>query len=615
MKKFLWLIFLALYGVNAFPVYYPPSSFSLEKSTSVGKATYVLQYSLKFKNSSKQKDYDVDDRIVQVGDKYVKDYSHIIFYYDSLTTENDRKGLDSPGNQNHVFPYELLIDVKARQCDMKYRLPLNGGTLCYHSELPQLEWTFLPDSTSQILGYTCCMAKTYFAGRNYVAWYAVDIPIPYGPYKFSGLPGLIMKIEDASRQFIWELVGMQNQTTPIAVYQYEGEQKCTEQEARNTIGRAQRNPVRFLEQLGRRCFFQSADGRVRPSTSVSNIPDNDYEPLEIKSVNARTEENSVKMIPLSVDSMPKAKVIQEMQIVDNRLCLIYEHPARWGSQLLRTFRIVEPEKKLVFDYEYLRNPAKSNGIDYPLLFEDSAKHSYIADKTYPLVYKMDFDQRLMQNTHQFLVSTKSKVPYAIALHADAAYRCSDDESYFVGRQPKNGCLALYQSLVDSVSAKIKEVGRLCYSSKYPAWTVNFGKSVFSPENHKLAHGFYLFPAIQLIDWKTGQSSLVKLAECDWKQLKLTVGDVWDVNPMQVKDVTATRQKVYALWWGRRNAAMNALRLKNRAQCKLVVFDWKGQQMKTYVIPQYLSAITALADDELIATDGKRFYLLVLPGEE
>ena len=330
---------------------------------------------------------------------------------------------------------------------------------------------------------------------------------------------------------------------------------------------------------------------------------------------ARIEDKSVRIIPLSVDSMPKVKVIQKMQIVDNRLCLIYENPTRWGSQLLRTFRIMEPEKKLVFDDEYLRNPAKSNGIDYPLLFEDSAKHSYIADKTYPLVYKMNFNQHLMQNTHQFLVSAKSKVPYAMAQHADAAYRCSDNESYFVGRQAKNGCLALYQSLVDSTFSKIKEVGQLCYSPRFPAWPINFGKSVFSPENHKLAHGFYLFPAVQLIDWKTGQSTWVKLAECDWKQLKLTVGDVWDENPMQVKDVTATRQKVYAILWGRSNASMNALRQKNRAQCKLVAFDWKGQQMKTYTIPQYISAITALTDDELIATDGKHFYLLVLPAEK
>lgn len=276
-------ILLSLLGVmfcNLIFAQYPSSPFSLEKFKQIDNSTCELQYTLKFKKNYNQKAYDVDDRIVQIGNHVIKDYSKIIFYFDSLATENNRKGKDTPGNQNAVFSYELFNDLRQRNCCVKYRMPLNGGTLCYNMKLPLLDWTLIPDSTKEILGYACNMAKTNFAGREYVAWYTVDVPLPYGPYKFYGLPGLVIKVEDSTHLYSWELKGIRNVVRPIDLYTYEGEQKCSEQDAFKTIDRIEKNPIRFLEQMGRHMYIQGADGRARPSTSIQNIPDQEYEPLE-----------------------------------------------------------------------------------------------------------------------------------------------------------------------------------------------------------------------------------------------------------------------------------------------------------------------------------------------
>lgn len=321
------------------------------------------------------------------------------------------------------------------------------------------------------------------------------------------------------------------------------------------------------------------------------------------------EQSELRVVRLAVDSMPQIKLIQEMQIAGNRLCVIYEQPNHWGSELLCTFRILESENRLVFDDEYFRIPSQSNGIDYPLLFEDSAKLSYVTDRTYPLVFLFDFDKHRMQNTHRFILSTHSKVPYPMSQTVNAAYRSSDSTTYFVGRQPMKGYQALYRSQTDSASCIVTEVARLMYSDRYPAWTVNAGSAVFCNENHRLAIGFNLFPAIQIVDYLTGNSMMVKLADTDYRHLKLAVGDIWEENPMQIKDVTSTPQRVYALWWGRRSASMQALRRKNQAVCKIVSFDWQGEHVKAYVVHQYLTVIVALADGKLLGTDGKHFYLL------
>src|SRR5574344_1560029 len=65
---------------------------SIKKAVTVDTSMYKITYSLKFKYSQNDKDYQTDTRIVQIGKHYVKDYSEILYHYDSLATVNlDRK--------------------------------------------------------------------------------------------------------------------------------------------------------------------------------------------------------------------------------------------------------------------------------------------------------------------------------------------------------------------------------------------------------------------------------------------------------------------------------------------------------------------------------------------
>ena len=49
-------------------------------------------------------------------------------------------------------------------------------------------------------------------GRKWTAWFTTEIPIQDGPYKFLGLPGLIVKIEDQTKTHSFELKGISNYT-------------------------------------------------------------------------------------------------------------------------------------------------------------------------------------------------------------------------------------------------------------------------------------------------------------------------------------------------------------------------------------------------------------------
>jgi len=66
-------------------------------------------------------------------------------------------------------------------------------------------WSIKPDILV-INGLKCQKATTTFGGRSYEAWFTNEIPISDGPYKFSGLPGLIVKIADTKGHYTFELI-------------------------------------------------------------------------------------------------------------------------------------------------------------------------------------------------------------------------------------------------------------------------------------------------------------------------------------------------------------------------------------------------------------------------
>lgn len=77
---------------------------------------------------------------------------------------------------------------------------MNTFPKSYLEEEINLKWDIHNDTTI-IIGLECVKATCTYGGRNYTAWFAPSIKINDGPYIFRGLPGLIVKIEDADNWY------------------------------------------------------------------------------------------------------------------------------------------------------------------------------------------------------------------------------------------------------------------------------------------------------------------------------------------------------------------------------------------------------------------------------
>jgi GLPGLI family protein len=65
--------------------------------------------------------------------------------------------------------------------------------------LPIINWN-VDYNTLKIDKYLCYKATAIFRGSNIVAYFTKEIPYSTGPYKFGGLPGLILEVYEEGRK-------------------------------------------------------------------------------------------------------------------------------------------------------------------------------------------------------------------------------------------------------------------------------------------------------------------------------------------------------------------------------------------------------------------------------
>lgn len=99
---------------------------------------------------------------------------------------------------------------------LRARIGIQDTEYEYDEDLPNHDWHISMDSTAVILGYDCHKASCKFRGRDYNVWFSFDIPFSYGPWKFCGLPGLILKVENDI--FSWEAIGLEQKTDSIHIF-------------------------------------------------------------------------------------------------------------------------------------------------------------------------------------------------------------------------------------------------------------------------------------------------------------------------------------------------------------------------------------------------------------
>ncbi|MCK9449647.1 MAG: GLPGLI family protein [Bacteroidales bacterium] len=86
----------------------------------------------------------------------------------------------------------------------------------YEEKLYDFRWK-LTNEQQEIIGYNCQKAVCEYGGRTWIAWFSYELPYNDGPYKFGGLPGLIVKLYDSKEHYIFEMQSIERLAEPANI--------------------------------------------------------------------------------------------------------------------------------------------------------------------------------------------------------------------------------------------------------------------------------------------------------------------------------------------------------------------------------------------------------------
>lgn len=175
---------------------------------------YTYNYQVDSSSISLRK---ITDMCLYIGSNYTKFEHSSAYLKDSLKTayqnlshtEGAIKAMSQISGNSRTF-YTFYSVVKKRNSNSITLYETISKIPYMYEEAIDFKWQLVTNCDSMILGYKCNKATTNYAGRSYEAWYCSELPMSEGPYKFGGLPGLIITIKDSQNHHCFELSSIES---------------------------------------------------------------------------------------------------------------------------------------------------------------------------------------------------------------------------------------------------------------------------------------------------------------------------------------------------------------------------------------------------------------------
>ena len=160
----------------------------------------LITYDIKYPNENKNSNW-VETRM------YFNDTLSISTAFSTKFYKNTKEGIEQDGEGLRVnFKYgdekgEIIHrNFKTESIVLRFPKTTAFDEFTVDDNWLKIDWKIQEDTIS-IGNFKCKKAIGDFRGRSYIVWFTEEIPLPYGPWKLYGLPGLILQAEDTEKMF------------------------------------------------------------------------------------------------------------------------------------------------------------------------------------------------------------------------------------------------------------------------------------------------------------------------------------------------------------------------------------------------------------------------------
>lgn len=190
--------------------------------TEIEQTELIATYSLEYIEDTLNTYYiRKDEMILFLGKSTSKFLSKTLFEFDTImenisSLEQFQSRLLDRDNPLPFSKFGYRIYKNYPTGFITYIEHIPSTTFRYEETLRQFEWD-LKEDTITINGYFAQKAIIDYGGRSWIAWFCPGIPYSDGPYKFNGLPGLIIKIYDSKQQYVFTLNSIEIPKTRLMI--------------------------------------------------------------------------------------------------------------------------------------------------------------------------------------------------------------------------------------------------------------------------------------------------------------------------------------------------------------------------------------------------------------
>lgn len=164
-------------------------------NASLAAQTHRFIYEYEFKTDSAAAEKRKASMVLDVNPEEVKFYNYDFVITDSIN--KTRGGHDITWDDTPAL-------TRKRNTDLNINYKMTQVMFITETKDP-ISWKLL-EEIKIVEGHHLQKAAADFCGRHWIAWFAKDIALSEGPYKFRGLPGMVFEVYDDRDNFRFSLV-------------------------------------------------------------------------------------------------------------------------------------------------------------------------------------------------------------------------------------------------------------------------------------------------------------------------------------------------------------------------------------------------------------------------
>jgi len=167
---------------------------------------HLIYYDMEYQYDSRNKDSMVKEKM----ELHTDGSQSLFMSYEYSIIDSTRSEL-RPKRVNNILTrissYCIHKNFDLSQIVFSAEIRVRNPYVYYENMMDNMQWQITTEIDT-VHGYFCQKVYLDYGRRRWVAWFAPQIPIFDGPYKFCNLPGLIVSVRDTTGSWRFDIVSI-----------------------------------------------------------------------------------------------------------------------------------------------------------------------------------------------------------------------------------------------------------------------------------------------------------------------------------------------------------------------------------------------------------------------